>query len=51
VLMAQHQGAIDTARAELKYGHNEELRRLAQNRAAAGFIVLRTHQEELRTSL
>jgi hypothetical protein len=25
-----HQGAIDVAKAELKYGHNERLRRLAQ---------------------
>ncbi len=27
--VVHHQGAIDVARAELKYGHNEELRRLA----------------------
>jgi uncharacterized protein (DUF305 family) len=25
-----HRGAIDVAKAELKYGHNERLRRLAQ---------------------
>jgi uncharacterized protein (DUF305 family) len=31
LMMPHHQGAIDIARAELKYGHNEELRRLAQN--------------------
>jgi uncharacterized protein (DUF305 family) len=31
LMMAHHQGAIDMARAELKYGHNEELRRLAQS--------------------
>ncbi|WP_197688414.1 DUF305 domain-containing protein [Bradyrhizobium lablabi] len=30
-MMPHHQGAIDIARAELKYGHNDELRRLAQN--------------------
>jgi uncharacterized protein (DUF305 family) len=30
-MMPHHQGAIDMARAELKYGHNEELRRLAQS--------------------
>ena len=30
-MMPHHQGAIDMARAELKYGHNDELRRLAQN--------------------
>jgi uncharacterized protein (DUF305 family) len=31
LMMAHHQGGIDMARAELKYGHNEELRRLAQS--------------------
>jgi uncharacterized protein (DUF305 family) len=31
VMVPHHQGAIDMARAELKYGHNEGLRRLAQN--------------------
>jgi uncharacterized protein (DUF305 family) len=31
VMIAHHQGAIDVARAELKYGHNSELRQLAQN--------------------
>ena len=31
LMMPHHQGAIDMARAELKYGHNEELRRLAQS--------------------
>jgi DUF305 family protein family protein len=31
VMIPLRQGAIDMARAELKYGHNEELRRLAQN--------------------
>jgi uncharacterized protein (DUF305 family) len=25
-----HQGAVDIAKAELRYGHNEELRRLAR---------------------
>jgi uncharacterized protein (DUF305 family) len=29
MMMPHHQGAIDVARAELKYGHNEVLRRLA----------------------
>jgi uncharacterized protein (DUF305 family) len=31
LMMPHHQGAIDMARAELKYGHNEELRRSAQS--------------------
>jgi uncharacterized protein (DUF305 family) len=31
LMIPQHQGAIDMARAELKYGHNDELRRLAQS--------------------
>ena len=29
MMMPHHQGAVDLARAELKYGHNEELRQLA----------------------
>jgi uncharacterized protein (DUF305 family) len=31
LMIPHHRGAIDMARAELKYGHNEELRRLAQS--------------------
>lgn len=31
LMMPHHQAAIDMARAELKFGHNEELRRLAQS--------------------
>jgi uncharacterized protein (DUF305 family) len=30
IMIAQRQGAIDVARAELKYGRDEALRRLAQ---------------------
>ena len=30
IMIPQHQAAIDMAQAELKYGHNEEVRRLAQ---------------------
>ena len=30
MMIAHHQGAIDMAKAELRYGHNEQLRRLAQ---------------------
>src|SRR5580658_408452 len=29
-MIAHHQGAIDMAKAELRYGHNEQLRRIAQ---------------------
>ena len=31
MMMPHHQGAIDIARAELKYGHNKELLRLARD--------------------
>jgi Domain of unknown function (DUF305) len=34
-----HQGAIDMAQAELRYGHNEQLRRIAQE------IVVEQQQE------
>jgi uncharacterized protein (DUF305 family) len=30
MMVPHHQGAVDMARAELKYGHNKQLRRLAQ---------------------
>src|SRR5438445_10663368 len=30
MMVPHHQGAIDMARAELKYGHHEQLRRMAQ---------------------
>jgi uncharacterized protein (DUF305 family) len=30
MMVPHHQGAVDMAQAELKYGHNEQLRRLAQ---------------------
>lgn len=30
MMVPHHQGAVDVAKAELKYGHNEQLRRLAQ---------------------
>lgn len=29
-MLPHHQGAIEMAQAELRYGHNEQLRRLAQ---------------------
>lgn len=30
MMIAHHQGAIDMAEAQLRYGHNEQLRRIAQ---------------------
>lgn len=30
MMIPHHQGAIDMARSELRYGHNEQLRRIAQ---------------------
>src|SRR3981189_367890 len=30
MMMPHHQGAVDMAKAELRYGHNEQLRRLAE---------------------
>lgn len=35
MMSAHEQGAIDLARAEIKYGHNQELRRLAADMIAA----------------
>ncbi|WP_408241140.1 MULTISPECIES: DUF305 domain-containing protein [Paraburkholderia] len=39
MMVPHHQGAIDMARAELRYGHNERLRRIAQE------IVVEQQQE------
>jgi uncharacterized protein (DUF305 family) len=39
MMVPRHQGAIDMAQAELRYGHNEQLRRLAQE------IVVEQQQE------
>src|SRR5258708_26686655 len=40
MMVPHHQGAIDMAEAELSYGHNEPLRRLAQE-------IIVTQQEEI----
>jgi uncharacterized protein (DUF305 family) len=40
MMVPHHQGAIDMARAELRYGHNEQLRRLAQE-------IVVTQQQEI----
>jgi|SRR5947209_741353 len=40
MMVPHHQGAIDMAQAELKYGHNDQLRRLAQE-------IVVTQQQEI----
>jgi hypothetical protein len=40
MMTPHHQGAIEMARAELRYGHNEQLRRLAQE-------IIVTQQQEI----
>ena len=42
MMVPHHQGAIDMARAELKYGHNSELRQLAQK-------ILESQEQEIAT--
>jgi uncharacterized protein (DUF305 family) len=39
MMIPHHQGAIDMAEAELRYGHNEQLRRIAQE------IIVEQQQE------
>src|SRR5262245_29892176 len=40
MMIPHHQGAIDMAQAELRYGHNEQLRRIAQE-------IIVTQQQEI----
>ena len=40
MMAPHHQGAVDMAMSELKYGHNEQLRRLAQE-------IIVTQQQEI----
>jgi Domain of unknown function (DUF305) len=40
MMVPHHQGAVDMAQAELKYGHNEQLRQLAQQ-------IVATQQREI----
>jgi uncharacterized protein (DUF305 family) len=40
MMSPHHQGAIDMARAVLRYGHNEQIRRLAQE-------IIVTQQQEI----
>jgi uncharacterized protein (DUF305 family) len=41
-MIAHHQGAIEMAQTELRYGHDEQLRRMAQ-------AIIVTQQEEIAT--
>jgi uncharacterized protein (DUF305 family) len=41
-MIAHHQGAIEMAQTELRYGHDEQLRRMAQE-------IIVTQQEEIAT--
>jgi uncharacterized protein (DUF305 family) len=47
MMVPHHQGAVDMAKAELKYGHNEQLRQLARG------IVLNQQREitEMRSDI
>jgi uncharacterized protein (DUF305 family) len=40
MMVPHHQGAIDMAQAELRHGHNEQLRRIAQE-------IIVTQQQEI----
>ena len=40
MMIPHHQGAIDIAKAELKYGHDEQLKQLAQT-------IVREHEHEI----
>jgi predicted outer membrane protein len=47
MMVPHHQGAIDMAKAELKYGHNEQLRQLAR-----GIVANQQHEiTEMRNAI
>jgi uncharacterized protein (DUF305 family) len=53
MMVPHHQGAVDMAKAELKYGHNEQLRRLAQEIVAnqqQEIVVMRNAVSDGRSS-
>jgi uncharacterized protein (DUF305 family) len=53
MMVPHHQGAVDMAKAELKYGHNEQLRRLAQEIVAnqqQEIVVMRNSLSDGRPS-
>jgi uncharacterized protein (DUF305 family) len=52
-MIPHHQGAIDMAYAELRYGHNERLRRIAQEiiiGQQAEIMVMRREQSSARVA-
>jgi len=53
MMVPHHQGAVDMAQAELKYGHNEQLRRLAREIIAnqqQEIVVMRNAVSDGRSS-
>jgi hypothetical protein len=42
MMIPHHQGAVDMAKAELRYGHNRKLRRIARN-------IIAEQQQQIRT--
>jgi uncharacterized protein (DUF305 family) len=53
MMVPHHQGAVDMAQAELKYGHNEQLRRLAREIVAnqqQEIVVMRNAVSDGRSS-
>jgi uncharacterized protein (DUF305 family) len=54
MMVPHHQGAVDMAKAELRYGHNEQLRRLAQEIVAyqqREIVVMRNAMSDARSSM
>jgi uncharacterized protein (DUF305 family) len=48
MMVPHHQGAVDMAKAELKYGHNEQLRRLAHEIVAMQQQEIKVMREAVR---
>jgi uncharacterized protein (DUF305 family) len=51
MMIAHHQGAIDMARTELQYGHDEQLRRLAQEIIVTQLEEIAVMQRAISTPL
>jgi uncharacterized protein (DUF305 family) len=47
IMMSLNRGAVDMARAEIKYGHNERIRQLAQQIVAARLQEVVTTQQAI----